>query len=247
MRLVARAICGLLILLLVSAAVAAPQQPRDARRSESLGTAAITGTVVGADADAHPIGRALVTISGAELPSNRTTSSDDDGRFAFRELPAGRFTIVTAKRGYVAGAHGATRPGRAGTPVALAAGQQLQVRIVMSRGGVLTGAIRDDRGQPIPDLFVFAVETRLMGASPLPQSRTALRPTDPVRTDDRGVYRLFDLGPGEYVVVAAANDSGIGNSRIARRADSEVDAILSRLGQRATTSARSDQTAATRS
>src|SRR5262245_10679527 len=116
--------CVATALLRVSA-----EQVRDATTQPAIGTATIIGRVTAADEPAVPLRRAIVTIRGSNLPVNRSAITDDDGRFAIRNLPSGRVTIVAAKAGYVTGGYGATRPGRAGTPVELAVGQTVDATI----------------------------------------------------------------------------------------------------------------------
>ena len=86
-------------------------------------------------------------------------------------------------------------PGRGpGVPVAVADGQKVDVAIRLLPGAVITGVITDGRGTPAPGVTVAAVETRLSGGTPPAPMR--------VVTDDRGVYRIFGLAPGEYLVSA---------------------------------------------
>src|SRR5689334_18786830 len=103
--------------------------------------AVVTGTVVTDDAAARPLGRAIVTLAGGSLIATRSTISGDDGRFTVRNVPAGRVTIAASKRGYVAGAYGARRPGRPGTPALLVGGQAFDATIRLSPAGVLTGVV----------------------------------------------------------------------------------------------------------
>ena len=55
----------------------------------------------------------------------RTAVTDDDGRFSFVALPAGRYMLYATKQGYVTTAYGAKRPNRPGTALVLADGQHI--------------------------------------------------------------------------------------------------------------------------
>ncbi len=102
--------------------------PRDlAGAPVALGTGVISGSVV-LEGGATPVRRARVTLTGAELRGGRSVMTDDLGRFTFQALPAGRFTMTASKPGFVAGAYGAKRPGRPGTPIQLADGQKIRER-----------------------------------------------------------------------------------------------------------------------
>ena len=201
------------------------QQTRDGGGAVPAGTAVIAGRVVGGDQAASPIRRAIVTVAGGSPHVSRSAITDDDGRFAIGSLPAGRMTIAVVKRGFVPGAYGAQRPGRPGTPVQLTAGQTLDTSIRLFRAGVVTGRLTDEHGDPMPGARVFAIEAR----RPAPPEPTGSNPG--VLTDDRGVFRIFDLAPGEYLIVATATASVMGD--LTRRSAAQTDAVLAGLQARA--------------
>ena len=158
------------------------------------GSGVLTGLIVTDTASPQPVRRATVRVSGESASTPRVVGTDDDGRFVFDQLPAGRFTLSASKAGFVETFHGSTHPGRGpGVPVAVADGQRVDVAIKLLPGAVITGTIRDGRGHPAPGVTVAAVDARPSGAA-LPPVR--------VVTDDRGVYRAFGLAPGEYLVSA---------------------------------------------
>jgi hypothetical protein len=188
------------------------------------GTAIITGTVVTDDVTPRPLGRAIVTVTGGDLPATRSAITDDDGRFVIRMLPAGRVTITATKHGYVAGTYGAIRPGRPGTPVQIAPGGTFDVTIRMTPTGVVTGVIRDERGEPMAGLRVFAIDARTPVAPDPPRDGS---PGVGVETDDRGSYRIFDLVPGTYLIAATPIARITGNVR--QRSVDEIDQVLAKL------------------
>jgi hypothetical protein len=183
----------------------------------------LSGTVVTDEATPQPIGRVIVTLAGTGLPRASSVISDNAGRFVFRGLPAGRFTLTATKPAYTPGAFGATRPGRPGTPVTLAPGQQLGgVTIALSRAAVITGTVRDTEGQPAPGLPVVAIRTDQPGSSPMVSALES-----EFVTDDRGVYRIFGLLPGDYIV--AASFGGPGSSEVTLPSAAENEAALRQL------------------
>lgn len=212
----------ILIQILLAALLGAPpQQPRDGARPAATGTSRISGVVVTADRSPQPVRRAIVTIADASGGVSRATISDDNGRFTFDQLPAGRFSVTAARRAYLTSEYGAPYPGAAGTQVTLGEGASADdLQIVMPKGAVLTGIITDMTGAPVPTLEVTIYRETA--------SRYEAAGTDV--TDDRGVYRVYGLQPGEYIVSAAPRSRGIGD--IAVRSEREVDALLSALERR---------------
>src|SRR5204863_2393266 len=74
---------------------------------------------------------------------------------------------------------------------------------MMTKGGVITGKVLAAEGQPIAAARVRAVLIRDVNGN-RPQFTTS--PLDRL-TDDRGIYRLFGLSPGTYVVFAGGRGS----------------------------------------
>jgi protocatechuate 3,4-dioxygenase beta subunit len=180
----------------------APQPARD-NLAQPVGTGSITGAVVLSGAGT-PVRRARVNLNGAELRGGRSTTTDDQGRFSFVSLPAGRFTMTASKPGFVSIAYGAKKPGRAGTPIQLAEGQKLEkTTINMPKGSVVTGVVIDENGEPSPQTQVrvmrFVTQT---GEKTLQQAGTD-------QTDDRGVYRIYGLQPGDYIVSAIPRSANL--------------------------------------
>jgi protocatechuate 3,4-dioxygenase beta subunit len=128
----------------------------------------------------------------------RVTYTDADGRYEFRDLPAGRYTLTAEKAGFVRLAFGQRRPFEPARPVDLADGQFLdQLDFLLPRGGVIAGRVVDEFGDPVAGVFVQALRARSTGGErPLQVAGSAT-------TDDRGDYRIYGLPPGDYYVSAA--------------------------------------------
>src|SRR5689334_16808511 len=98
---------------LVTGSVSAQQTTsRNLRATGPTGTATITGVVETDTPPARGLRRAIVTLSGETLSAGVTTITDDEGRFAFGSLPAGRFTVGANKAAYLPMAFGAKRTGQ---------------------------------------------------------------------------------------------------------------------------------------
>ncbi|HYI07345.1 MAG TPA: carboxypeptidase-like regulatory domain-containing protein, partial [Reyranella sp.] len=207
--------------------VAAQGPPREARAQQPLpprdpglsgaqvavGKGVISGTVV-VVSSGQPARRARVALSGSsEVGGGRTTSTDDMGRFSFSALPEGRYTLSASKPGHIGGSYGQRQPGRPGTPIQLADGQRLQVQLQIVRGGVITGTVLDEHGEGIPGTPVRALRYVMQSGT-----RT-LQASGAGQTDDRGVYPIFGLQAGDYVVFATPRNNNRQDVETARVAE----------------------------
>jgi hypothetical protein len=172
-----------------------PQAPGAATPAD-VGTGVIAGQVTMAGSG-QPVEGARVTVSGGGLRGSRSALSDIDGQFAFVDLPEGTFTLRATLTGYISGTYGQKRPGGSGTPIALVEGQQFKsASVEIAKGGVISGAVFDERNRPSIRTSVRAMRWVLQGG------QRVLSNAGSATTDDRGIYRIFGLTPGDYVVSA---------------------------------------------
>jgi hypothetical protein len=215
-----RALAVLSIAAAIGSAVGLEAQqrpPRDTPVAPLIGTATISGIVLSSP-DAKPLNRAQLMILGAENGYMKIVESDAQGRFSFAQLPAGRYMIGATRPPFLDTAYGATRPGRPGTAISVTEGQRItNLALKMLRGGVVTGFVTDEHGQPLQNATVrlLAIETkngtRVVGAASNQLALVGLMRDGALgRTDERGVYRLFGVAPGEYAVAVTAQPQGNG-------------------------------------
>ncbi|HEX5069314.1 MAG TPA: carboxypeptidase-like regulatory domain-containing protein [Vicinamibacterales bacterium] len=178
-----------------------------------------TGILFGQAIDAtsrKPVAGAIVTISGSTIPVAgpdgamvsrnplATTPTDvprqvmtgGTGQFVFRALPAGRYTLRVSAPGYVAGTFGQVRPGGSGQSVELTKDDEKRgdLTIRMWKTASISGRVIDEAGEGMIGLNVSLIRrTTLNGRVRYSMDRS-------VATDDRGVYRLSGLTPGDYAV-----------------------------------------------
>jgi hypothetical protein len=205
-------------------------QQRDSRAL--IGSALITGVVMSDEATPQPLRRATVTLMSTDAPVVKTVFTDAAGRFTVPELPAGRYSLSATKGGYVRMSYGAKRHDRPGTPVNLHEGQQLTgLSLRLPRGGVIAGRILDENGGPGAGVQVRLLQYRMqLGERVLmPALGGSLMGET---TDDRGMYRLYGLPPGEYLVAASPRNTNVGEIRAST--DAEIRAALAALQQPAT-------------
>jgi len=188
------------ILTLAAMLTAAAQTPTPG----TVAIGRIRGRVVRADTGA-PLRGAQILLEG-QPPLARRATTDDDGRYEFTDLPAGRFFLNASQGGYVTLSYGQRRPLEAGRPVVLGEAQVLsQVDFALPRGGVITGRITDEFGEPVTGAQI-RVERFQYGPDGRRQLATfplglAINPFA-LATNDRGEFRVFGLMPGDYIVSA---------------------------------------------
>lgn len=181
-----------------AAATAAEDEKQVARRS---GT--ITGRVI--TADGQPLAETQIIAFGVnvKLGENQHTATDEEGNFKLTGLQPGVYQLMAMMPGYVspralsdAPLH---RPGD-------------QVTITLVKGGVITGRVTDVTGEALVGVRVTPRRVRdAAGRRVTANDMTAGLTQIGRMTDDRGVYRLYGLAAGDYVIgVNSGINSGFG-------------------------------------
>src|SRR4029434_1912645 len=113
-----------------------------------------------------PVRRAQVSAKSMEGRGGGVTSTDAEGNYEIKELSAGRYSLMASKGGFVQGAYGQRRPGEPGTPIDLSDGPTAdKVNFVLSRGGVISGKVVDDGGEPVSGTMVAAVRYQFVAGT----------------------------------------------------------------------------------
>ncbi|HEY1404555.1 MAG TPA: carboxypeptidase regulatory-like domain-containing protein, partial [Pyrinomonadaceae bacterium] len=176
-------------------AARAQQQPpappvEGARQTGRVAT--ITGRIVASEGN-FAIANALVmarTADAGGASSVRTATTDEEGKFQLTNLRLANYLIRVSAPGYVSEPSSPATVYRPGETVALR----------MVKGGVITGRVFNPNGEPMVLARVRAVRVRDAEGRPVRDSGTARDWT----TDDRGIYRLYGLEAGGYVVAASS-------------------------------------------
>ena len=170
--------------------------PRDARERPA-GTAVMRGTILTADTGT-PVRRAQVRAVSANRRDTRLVTTDPQGAFEFRDLPAGRWDVTASKAGFVTMRFGQRRPLEAGRPIEVADAQVMErVNFSLPRGAAITGRVLDEFGDPVANARVRAMRYQFT------EGTRRLTPIGIVaQSDDTGAFRLYGLMPGDYYVSA---------------------------------------------
>jgi hypothetical protein len=152
-----------------------------------------------------PLRRAQVRLASEYefLGTPRTASTSTDGRYEFRDVAPGRYTLRVERSGYLALTYGQRRPGEQGRPLEIAEKEVAdKVDFALPRMSVISGRVLDDLGEPIAGITVWVLQTRYI------QGRRQLVATGAnARTDITGRYRLLSLPPGDYAVMGTTRET----------------------------------------
>ena len=156
-----------------------------------------------ADQARAPVRRATLTLTRAGVGDSRITAMTIEAGSCSRVLPAAVYTLSASKGGFVDMNYGARRLGLPGNPIPLEDAQQFALDpIALVRGAVITGRLLSASQQPLRNVTVGATQVHVIDRQ---QRRRALPGTfGSSTTDSRGVYRIYGLAAGEYLVSATS-------------------------------------------
>ena len=162
----------------------------------SLHAAVLRGSVVEAQTG-KAAARALVAVHPVTGTPGATQAvrTNGYGRFQFPAMPAGAYIVSVVRKGFAPVQYGQKQWNAAGTPVTLQESEETVVRIALPRFGAITGRISDEADVGLVEHDVIAYRNT--------------RPPELVAkavTDDRGMYRIFGLEPGIYLVRSTAKE-----------------------------------------
>lgn len=189
---------SLAFLLAASVSIGAHQQGRGVSPQAAPPDGVVIGRVVDA-ATGAPLAGAIVALIPTEAEDPRTVDSvsqrvltSDEGEFVFGPIAASSYRIWVTIPGYRSAGY-AQRPGGFPQPVAVAAHEIVDgLTIRLQKGAVVGGTVTDEYGEPVVGSLVNVIRrTWTAGRAQWELAGTPAR-------DDRGVYRLPNLQPGEY-------------------------------------------------
>jgi len=181
----------LLLIALSCFSTHAQQQSATPTTQDEPVSGSITGKVV--NESGQPLaGVAVFVRAFGSSVGGRTTMSNTEGDFQINGLDPALYVVSASLPAYVT---------RARDPQTPAPTYRLgdSVRIELIRGGVITGTVTNAAGEPVVGVRVRAFMVRDVNNKPTNGRALAFgeRPTD-----DRGIYRIYGLGAGSYLVQA---------------------------------------------
>ncbi len=168
------------------------QQPaQTAEPPSDTTTGAITGRVVN-DRGEPMAGASVMVRAVGSFNMSRTTTADAEGNFRFTGLEPALYYVSSFSPAYVL---------EPAPPDSLSTYYRIgdSIKLELVKGGVLTGTVTNSAGEPIVGIRVRAL--RIRDAEGRPPRLGAFGVGDRP-TDDRGIYRMYGLLPGTYLVLA---------------------------------------------
>ena len=126
----------------------------------------------------------------------QNAKTDENGRFRFTGVAAGIYFIAANAPGFSSSSDNGFGPRNKGVNVS--EGENVEdIEIELKRGGVITGRVTDVQGRPLTDEHV---EITLINKDGTRQRSYNSINNEMYIIDDRGVYRVYGLPEGRYLV-----------------------------------------------
>ncbi len=167
----------------------------DESRTATPTTGSLSGRVVNENGEGLPHVSVYLMLPGS-MSQPRFNSTDENGNFEFTGLDPSLYRVRVSAPSYVS-----TSRDSDFQPTYYRIGDK--VTITLLKGGVMTGTVTTATGEPMVQAGVRAFLIRDANGETPPGSRFAVERL----TDDRGVYRIYGLAGGTYVVSAGARGS----------------------------------------
>jgi len=193
--------------------------PQGPLTPQTPGTSVILGQVVDA-ITGRPIPSASVTLVGRPpdpaaagrggapgVDPNRVLTNSE-GRFVFRALGKGQLNLTGTAPGYSPGSYGQGRVGGPSRPLEIDDNAVATATIKLWKYASIAGTVADETGEPAVGIQVRALRKTMSAGKP------RLTGFSSATTDDRGMYRIPQLTPGDYVVVVPTTLTNVPTSSV---------------------------------
>jgi len=205
-----------LLVALASVSAAGAQRRGDAGGDALVvpnGTAFLLGQVVDA-ISARPVANAVVALAGGGGTATQRVVADHEGRFLFRDLRRGSYTLSASAADYLDGGYGQRQPGGNVQPIVVGEADHLgNIVVRLWEEATLSGRIADELNEPISGLTVSVFRTQPSGQA------GSLTVSGTTTTDDQGAYFVGGLQPGDYILGVVARIAQLPTSLAGSGAD----------------------------
>src|SRR5215510_4272509 len=173
------------------------------------GSATVSGLVTIKGKPAKGVAVFLQPQQRTDSGTNETTPSaktNENGYFRITGLPAGRYVPISLTPGYIMSKGWTDYTMARGAAFDIADGEVIEnFDIELTPGGVITGRVTDSNGRPLVE---ERVRLSWFDKNGIPQEFSTRLLEKMLTTDDRGVYRIFGLPEGRYILSAGGYSKG---------------------------------------
>lgn len=185
-----------------------------AQAAQTNGTATITGRVTIGDKPAQGIAVLLLpgNMYGPERRPVARATTNAEGEFRLMNLAAGRYEVAPVAPAFVSEVNMMHERSQAKS-VNLTEGETIEkLDFSLVRGGVITGRVTEADGRPVIGQSV-RLATAMQGNRRSVAGTIFSISSWMFQTDDRGIYRIYGIPQGEYVV-SVGEDSRAATARV---------------------------------
>lgn len=183
------------LLFTVSSTMAQQNSPTPNQEETQSGT--ISGKVVG-DGNQSLAGATIFVQPVNSITQSRVVSADSEGNFQITSLEPALYRIFASVPAYTPPIQDLDEP-----QIYYRVGDNARVELV--KGGVITGTVTNNAGDPVVAVRVRATMVPNSKGQPIKSGNVMLFER---ATDDRGIYRIYGITPGTYIVSAGGGSPG---------------------------------------
>src|SRR5262245_11429837 len=185
-------------------------RPQAAAENPNVPPGGVKGRVVAVD-NGQGMAKVVLSLVPAERQNEgrpMTARTTPEGTYEFKQVAPGRYRLFASRNGYARQGYG-QKPGSQGdpasaTPLDVRSGEVLDnINLSLLRGGAIEGRVLDQDGEPAARVSVSLIRSRYV------QGRRVLQPSGSDQTDDRGQFRIYDIPPGNYHLMATPRVFGM--------------------------------------
>src|SRR5262245_22520367 len=185
-------------------------RPQAAAENPNVPPGGVKGRVVAVD-NGQGMAKVVLSLVPAERQNEgrpMTARTTPEGTYEFKQVAPGRYRLFASRNGYARQGYG-QKPGSQGdpasaTPLDVRSGEVLDnINLSLLRGGAIEGRVLDQDGEPAARVSVNLMRSRYV------QGRRVLQPSGSDQTDDRGQFRIYDIPPGTYLLMATPRVFGM--------------------------------------
>jgi hypothetical protein len=159
------------------------------QNAQAFRNGVITGRVLLEDGSPVESMDVWVYRAGVKIYTEQTFYTDREGNFTVTGLVPGLYGLRVNHAGYINTSH---PEGSSFHRI----GDHVTIKLI--KGGVITGIVTDANGEPMPAVSIITQRIRNTEGHSIIGGFREYHLGD--STDDRGIYRLFGLTPGGYIL-----------------------------------------------